>query len=74
METCPNCMTYRPARSPRELRRRLARLGTFAIAFVFALVLLSLMFVGERWLLVDAPARGIELGAAVSAAHAAGLN
>jgi hypothetical protein len=74
METCPDCVTYRPALRPRGLRRRLERLGTLAIALAFAVSVVSLMFIGERWLLVDAKTSGIELGVAVHAAHAAGFN
>jgi hypothetical protein len=97
METCPDCITYRPARRsrglrrrlerlgmpaisrrparrPRGLRRRLERLGTLALALAFAVSVVTLMFIGEHWLLVDAKTSGIELGVAVQAAHAAGFN
>jgi hypothetical protein len=67
-------MTYRPARKPRGLRRLLARLGALAVALAIALTLVSLMFIGERWVLVEAPTSVLEFGAAVTAANAGGVH
>jgi hypothetical protein len=73
MEYCPHRMTCRPVRSPRRARRLLARVGALAIAFAFVLAVVTLIFIGERWLLVEAPTSGVDLGVAASAASAAGV-
>ena len=70
-----HCFTLGPAGTARNdaraahvARRLLGRLRAIAIGVVVA----TLIAAGERWLLVDAPAPGIELGVAVQAADALG--
>ncbi len=66
MESCTNGRTYHRARPAPRLRRLVSRLGMVAIA----LVVVTLIFIGEQWLFVDAAGTGIELGVAVRAADA----
>ena len=68
MNSCPHRITHRPTKSPRGLRRGLVRAGALAIGIAFAVAVTTLMFIGERWLLVEAPTSGIEYGVATPAA------
>jgi hypothetical protein len=68
MDCCHTEFDHRHARSSRRLRRLIFRAATIAIM----LTAVTLIFIGEEWLLLDAPRAGLEFGVAVRAADVGG--
>jgi hypothetical protein len=67
MQSC-HCIALNPAGPPRGVRPFAGRLR----ALVVGVILASLILLGERWLLVEAPLAGMEEGLAIRLAEAIG--